>query len=274
VILLAAVGLGLVSAFLLYQYIEGIRDDERSNIVAVPVFKAVEPIPRGTLGDSVIDNGLIEDSEIAREFLPGGAITNSEVIRGQVAVFDIPQRTALSNDMFVAPSAAEDTFRRRLLEPNWVTVTVSVDEVRGVGGFIVPGDEVNIMVLSDVEAEVETAAIDGAGAEDYFIPPSHAQHLYLRVHVLAVGRITQRQPGDTADAEEDLGNTGLITFNVPPEAAQNIATWGPAVYLSLVPDDYDPSAVEAPPLVWVAEDFPAQGAGLTPYGADGDGRGE
>jgi Flp pilus assembly protein CpaB len=285
VILLAAVGLGLVSAFFLFQYIDGIEDDVRADIEPVPVFKATETIPQGTTGEDAVNAGWVELGEIAQEFQPEGPILNADAISGQVAVFDIPRGLPISRDMFVEPSAAEVSFQRRLSNPNWVTVTVSVDEVRGVSGFLIPGDEVNIMVGDDLGRFDDDvldflAAEAGLGGEEiFFVPPTFHQHLYHKVHVLAVGRITQRLPGEAAPegdaaSPDVIGNTGLITFNVPPEAAQNIATWGPSVYLSLVPENYEPSQIDRPPIVWAADDFPAQSSELTPYGPDGDGRGE
>lgn len=287
-ILLLAVGLGLVAAFFLYTYVNGIEDDVEDRYQLTDVLKAVEPVPANTLGESAIEEALVETGSIPREFLPTGAITNSDSIRGRVALFDIPPGLAITDGMFVSEDQISVSFRRRLEQPNFTTVTVRVDDVRGVGGLLVPGDEVNIYVSATLTLEQELLDVliaDAAIApnEVFFQPPNYVQNLYQRVHVLAVGTTTVRLPGESvtdADGETTTSteevDAGLITFNVPPAAVQKIVSWSEGVYLSLVPEDYSPEAIPAPPIIWTTDDFPGQVPDqLTPYGGpDENGRGD
>jgi len=161
---------------------------------------------------------------------------------------------------------------------------VSVDQVGGVAGLLVPGDEVNIMVPIEIENidEVLEQAGPPADPEDpVWVLDSRYEMLYQKVHILAIGSLTEQLPGEdaaTAEEGEDAAAqqaSGLITFNVPPDAAQTIATaqLNADLYLSLVPVDYEPEVVEGPPLF--IETLPGQDADqLTPYGPDADGRGE
>lgn len=290
-ILLLAVGLGLVAVFFLYTYVNGIEDDVEDRYQLTQVLKAAEPVPANTLGETAIEEALVETGEIPREFRPEGAITNSDALRGRVALFDIPPGLAITDGMFVSQDEVSVSFRRRLEQPNFTTVTVRVDEVRGVGGLLVPGDEVNMFVSGPVT--IEDAARDALIAEKglqptdlFFVPTNYVQNLYQRVHVLAVGTTTVQLPGESvtdqsatdeeaAPADSEEVDAGLITFNVPPAAVQKIVSWLDNVYLSLVPEDYSPEAIEPPPAIWSAEDFPGQNPDqLTPYGPDENGKGD
>jgi Flp pilus assembly protein CpaB len=136
-----------------------------------------------------------------------------------------------------------------------------------VAGFLVPGDEVNLMVLQD----------NSAGGGDSYLTKT-ARYLYQKVQILAVGSSTLLSPGEqvqTASSKDkaaaNTGDSGLITFNVPPEAAQWIASAQEinGLYLSLVADDYQPKPL--PPIDPGTSTLPGEDAGqLTPYGPTGN----
>jgi hypothetical protein len=109
-----------------------------------------------------------------------------------------------------------------------------------------------------------------AGEVAYTAP---ARYLYQKVQILALGQTRKLEPGETADTNPDGTATtsttsGLITFVVPADAAQRIASVGPSgFYLSLVAKDYQPQPLG--PLD-SSEVLPAEDAArLTPYGPDG-----
>ena len=271
-ILLGAIALGVLAAFALYQYVNGLEDDIKGDAEEVQVYKAAELIPRGTGGTEATDAGLIEDSEISKEFRPETAITTLTEIEGEVALFDIAAGTPITSEMFVSQAETQVSFRRRLEQPNWVTATISVDQVSGVAGFLVPGDEVNMMIaltVENTEDAPEAAAIPPG--EVAWITDNRYEMLYQKVHILAIGDTVELQPGEEPSEEQSSGG-GLVTFNVPPDAAQLIATaqLSSTLYLSLVPEDYEPAPVEPPDLV--IDTLPGQDANqLTPYGPDGSG---
>ena len=115
-ILLLAVGLGLVAVFFLYTYVNGIEDDVEDQYQLTNVLKAAESVPANTLGEVAIEESLVETGQIPREFRPEGAITNSDAIRGRVALFDIPPGLAITDGMFVSADcflAANPKFQAR-----------------------------------------------------------------------------------------------------------------------------------------------------------------
>lgn len=270
--MLGAIALGVLAAFALYQYVNGLEDDIKGDAEEVQVFKAAELIPRGTGGAEATDAGLIEDSEIPKEFRPETAITTLTEIEGEVALFDVTAGTPITAEMFVSQAETQVSFRRRLEQPDWVTVTVSADAVNGVAGFLVPGDEVNMMLALQVENSAEAPEVNAIPPGDVaWITDNRYEMLYQKVHILAIGDTVELQPGEEPPEEESAGG-GLVTFNVPVDAAQLIATaqLSSTLYLSLVPEDYEPAPVEPPDLV--IDVLPGQDPEqLTPYGPDGSG---
>ena len=183
-----------------------------------------------------------------QEFVPDNYIPPDalETILTKAAVSDLAPGQVLVEDMFVDPADCQITAARRLAEGN-VAITICVDDVRGVAGLIVPGDFVNIMVAQDncgggetPEARAETAPAGHHGRSSA-APPGCCSR---RCRCCSSTPDPMQLPGEAAtDAEGEAAtaeavNTGLITFQVPPAAAQLIASVPPdGFYLTPAPAD-------------------------------------
>jgi Flp pilus assembly protein CpaB len=274
-ILLGAIAVGVVAALLLFNYVRGIEDRANDNAKRVDVFAAKADIVRGTPGETAVADGSIGSSKIPQEFKPTTAITTTDEIQKKVALFDIPQNTVIVKDMFVDPAQTQISFRARLKDPEQVAISVSVDAVRSVGGFLVPGDEVNIMVFQQNQAPPD-GSDSGSNLPVTAFMGSTARYLYQKVNVLAIGSQTELSPGEQVSTTSsdgttaDTGNTGIVTFNVPPVAAQWIASamQSGGMYLSLVAEDYVPRLLAPidPLITLLPGEDPAM---LTPYGPAG-----
>ena len=238
------------------------------------IFKIVQDIPKGTFGDEAFAQGLIERDVIAKEYRPASAITQESQIEGLVAISDLPANQVVVSNQFVSQAESLSTFSS-LLKENEVAITISVDQIRGVAGLLVPGDFVNILVVDDesaATAEGEEVAAENPG-QTITVYATPARYLYQKVQILAVGQTRKLEPGETAATNADgtaaaTATSGLITFVVPADAAQRIASVsGPNIYLTLVAKDYQPTAI--PPLDPVAALPGESNAELTPYGPDG-----
>lgn len=263
-ILIAAIAVGAIAAFALWNYVGGIEDRANEQAERIEVFKVAQDIPKGLPGEQATAEGYITRSEIPREFLPANYTNNLETIEGKVALNDLSANQVLVEGMFVDPASALITFSERL-EDGSVTMTVSVDQVRGVAGLLVPGDEVNILVVNELP---EGVAVEGEGPENQSPYTQPARYLYQRVPIIAIGQSAVPQPGETVDAEAAATGVGTITFAVPPDAAQRIASVDPtSIYLSLVPPDFEPTAM---PQLEIFETLPGEdGNRLTPFGPAG-----
>ena len=269
-ILVGAIVVGLIAALITINYVGGIEDRANNNAKRVDVYVAKTDIPRGTAGEDATRSDLVGQAQIPQEFRPASAITTTDEIAKKVALFNIPQNTPIVQDMFVDPAQTQISFRERLKNPEHVAITVSVDQIRGVAGFLVPGDEVNMLVLQDNAGGGDS----GAGPGDTAVLKQTARYLYQKVQILAVGKSTLLSPGEqvASDSKTNVAtaDTGLITFNVPPEAAQWIASaqGGGGLYLTLVADDYQPKPL--PPIDPGFKELPGESGELTPYGPQGN----
>ena len=270
-ILIASVLVGAIAAYALFTYIGGIEDEANDNAERVEIFKIVQDIPKGTFGDEAFTLGLIERDVIAREFRPATAILDPAQIDGLVAISDLPANQVVVSNQFVSQAESLSTFSS-LLKNNEVAISVSIDQVRGVAGLLVPGDFVNMLVTSDAaETPAEGAPPEGQGGAAVFTQP--ARYLFQKVQILAIGQRRALEPGQTSATNPDGSpvtstSSGLLTFAVPSFAAQQIASVsGGSYYLTLVPKDYQPEAL--PPLD-VNQPLPGETPSqLTPYGPDG-----
>lgn len=280
-ILIAAIVIGALAAYAVVTYVGGIEDRANENAERVPVVRIREDIPRGTLGTDAVEFDLVETSEIAQEFFPATAISPDalDTILAKAAVADLARGQVLVEGMFVDPIDSQITAARRIADDN-VAITISVDNVRGVAGLIVPGDFVNVMVAFDsgLCGGGGGDGPEGGGATEGTtgVLCRITRVLYQEVQVLFIDQSPIPLPGEqsgtvNADGETEATqvNAGLITFQVPPEAAQIIAAVPQdGFYLTLLPQTYVPAAIPAidPNVTLLPGEDPAL---LTPYGPDG-----
>jgi Flp pilus assembly protein CpaB len=285
-ILLAALAVGVVAALLLFEYVKGIEDRAFENAKRVKVYYATSDIKRGTPGEDAVKSDDIKQTEIPQQFKPATAIQNTDEIDKKVALFDISQNSVIIKDMFVDPSTTQISFRQRLKNPDHVAISFTADQVHAVGGFLVAGDEVNMMILQD-----QSGAGTGGGGGDtgstqkattdssVSVLKQKARMLYQKVQILAVGQNAKLLPGEStattnadgsASSTSNSNNNNIFTTNVPPEASLWVASAnGGTIYLALVADEYKPRKVKEIPDV--ITDLPGEDpALLTPYGPDGN----
>lgn len=299
-ILIGAIVIGVIAVLLIVRYVNDIENRVNADSAPSTVFVAKETIPRGTDGTVAVDSQQIVSAEIPQKYRPSTAIQSTDAVKQKVAVFNIAPNTVIVEGMFVDQSTVQISFRERLKNPNHVAISIQVDQVKGVGGFLVPGDEVNMMVFQSNENVKEKLVSEpGEGpvslpdlGENVITPPppenivrnggaqwvlmeKTARVLYQKVQILAVGQNQLLAPGestgtDTETTTTQRNDTGLITFNVPPKAAQWIATWSQlegGFYLSLVGKDYQPRALA--PLPIITDSLPGEKTEeLTPYFED------
>jgi Flp pilus assembly protein CpaB len=268
-ILIGAIAVGIVAVVLIWQYVRGIENNLYAESQPMTVFIAGQDIKRGTAGEAAVSDKSIVQGQVPQKFLPGTAITSVDEVQKKVALFDISPGTIVVRGMFVDQATTQISFRERLKNKTHVAMSISVDQVRGVGGFLVPGDEVNIMVMAETPQATDQPVTNGIAP---LRPQSTARMLYQKVQILAVGNTQLLSPGEQASANNGVsatatsgGGSGLLTVNVPIEASQYLASFQQlGFYLSLVPKDYQPKPLT--PLPSVIEQLPGEDpAKLCPY---------
>jgi Flp pilus assembly protein CpaB len=299
--LIAAVVVGAISAYLVFNYVNSADDRARANAREVDILKVQGDIAKGLTGREAVEQKKIVHTKIPAEFKPQTAITDESIIADKVAVANYTTGQIVVDGMFADPIESQITFANRVSDqcgaPNaagkpaqCVAMTISVDAVRGVAGVIVPGDLVNILVTPETKncsgGSSGGGSVSAGGSEGGLTPPAGGvvvcnptRVLYQAVKVLFVDKTAVPQPGEvtstgtntaTANGEAQTSvNTGLITFEVPAPAAQLIASVSPeSIYLTLVSPSYAPEPLPdlAAAMPLLPGEDPAQ---LTPYGPSG-----
>lgn len=189
VLLFIALSLGLISAFLTYNYLTGLTAVQDAEMVDVVV--ALTKIPANT----EIRANMLAWKKIPKEALHLDAVQNLQDAQGRIT----------ANDIF----AGEQVLWSRLLPKGTVpglsynipedkrAVTVAVNEVIGVAGFIKPGDKVDV---------IATFAFD----------PPQSTTILQNVTVLAIAQEMQ------SDAEQKAKLSTSVTFALSPSQAERL----------------------------------------------------
>jgi pilus assembly protein CpaB len=287
---MAAIGIGVFAGIALLNYVRGIERDVYDDAQPVNVLIATADIPAGTAAADAFTS--IEITEVPLKIRPATFISpdNTDPISGLVAQSDIPRNQIIVAGLFVDPTVIDVSLRDQIPEGT-VAFSMEVDTIRAVGGYLQPGDEVNILVNHQGEcvapetdptvedllaAEFGEAPVDnnnfGAAVSEevYCTYTQPARYLYQRVEILAIGARQALQTGETSTAAL-TPRGGTITFIVPNEAAQILASVSPEdVYLTLLPDSYTVEPLPALTADLMLNRTPAEISGCaTPYGPDG-----
>ncbi len=302
-VLVIAVLLAGISGFALYQYLSSVEDDIRSDISEVIVYRANAPIPARTAGADA--RPLIVESTSLRQHVVfdgsailciGAAGENAtkdpnqygcpknpsdinSLLDGNVASGPISEGQLITVDSFVSIADTETRLNESIAEGK-VAISVLVDGSSASGGFIRPGDNVNILASAQVSpfdfikmvsndelrdlffqelTEEDTEALEGPVPVDPNAPPANlldalptsysiTQTILQEVQVLAVGADTRAAP--LATGLEPAG-AQIIVFEVTPQQAELIeyASQYTSIALSLLPAEGTYVPYDAQPIV-------------------------
>jgi Flp pilus assembly protein CpaB len=280
VVLIAAIAMGALAAFVLRNYI---KDKEAAaNPNPVKVWIVSSDIKRGEPFSSA--RAVIREDSMPVKYVPATFVEDLRSLEGKVASTNLAANQVLVKDMFVSSEIAATGLRDRLGD-RMVAIAVPIEGVRAVGGLLQPGDEVNIMVTPTPPEG--SGSSDPAKPEDPDAPTvdpavspytKAARYLYQQVRILSIGTSVRPQPGEAIVAQTGNSTTlatsgGSIVFEVPADAAQVFASIDPgAFYLTLIPKNWNIEAL--PPLnaadledgALLPGEDPAR---LTPYGPTG-----
>ena len=289
-VLVIALALAAISGYAVYQYLSSLGEAEAAKYSEVEVYRATEAIPTGTPGEEA--RPMIAASTALRQrvvfegstVLCTGAVgENADEDPNQFGCPDNPNdlETVLVDRLAAGPIAAgqlitEGSFASaqdldqtlsQSIAPGKVAISIAVDVASASGGFIRPGDNVNILasaglvplnfleIISNdelrdllVEAGAEPDAAEEvtepvAEGEEPTGPDNLAgavassfdvtQTILQNIQVIAVG--TSTRPAPIGAGLEPVA--GVIVFEVTPQEAEMIeyASEYTSVALSLLP---------------------------------------
>jgi Flp pilus assembly protein CpaB len=274
IVLLVALILAGLAAWAVWNFLDGIKSDEEANQVQVTVFRAVNPIAEGTDGSILLSStGLIAEGFEQQEDLPTDAITTQEqlnnVLTGKVAAGPISGNAILTQSQWTSVTVDIIPLAERIPSGKQA-MTIGLDNVRGVNGFVEAGDLVNLIITLDLSVDVIPAdfpgvtvdpgtdpGAEGAPGETTTETITYTRYVLQGLPVLAVGRdirpdedappvVDVTPPTGTGTGttdgttEEDTGNDTIFTIEVTPEQAERLAFAfeNGSIWMTLVPNDF------------------------------------
>jgi pilus assembly protein CpaB len=195
--LVLAVVMGGVAAFLARQWLE---NHSRASTAAKPtgaIVVAKAPLAFGT--DLSTDN--VVEMPWAAASLPDGAFASvQDLLKDgrRVVLAALERNEPVLSSKVTAPGQRGSL--SSLLQEGNRAVTVRVDDVRGVAGFILPGDFVDVVLIR---------AEEGSRRENY------SEILLQQVKVLAVDQLA-------SERQEQPTVAKAVTLEVTPEQAQKV----------------------------------------------------
>lgn len=197
-----AVVLGVVTSVLVFSWLQ----NEKSRLLAAPlptsknvqVLVANADIPWGTK----LTPEMMLMQEVPPGAIPEGHFTTLEAIKDRVVLVDLKRNELLLESKLAPVGAAGGV--AAVTDPNKRAMSVKVDDVIGVAGFIKPADRVDVMVTIEPEANKQGHAI--------------AKVILENVKVLAAGTQMERKGKD-----EEPKPVQVITVEVDVDEAEKLA---------------------------------------------------
>jgi Flp pilus assembly protein CpaB len=175
IVLVIAIALAAVSAFAVWRYLTTVESDIRADITEVQVFRATELIEPKTTGEDAqpfIEGALALRENVVFEgstVLCAGPKPENEgedpnvygcpenprdlanTLAGKVAAGPVSAGQVITTDQWVEVTVFEDVSLSEEITQGKVAVGVRPDDVGAAGGFIRPGDSVNLMASATLE---------------------------------------------------------------------------------------------------------------------------
>jgi pilus assembly protein CpaB len=203
VTLAVAVAMGLVAAFLSRSWIMS-QQHASSDAVAGTIVVAAAPL---TFGATITDDKITEIPWAAKTLPEGAFATKQQVFKDgrRVALSPIERGEPVLRVKITAPGQRGSL--STLLDEGKRAVTVRVDDVRGVAGFILPGDRVDVVLI-------RTEAVASG--------QSYSEVILQNVKVLAVDQLAGQQPDKatvlakavTLESTADQAQKVLLATNI------------------------------------------------------------
>ncbi len=198
--LVIAVFFGFIAAYGIYNYL-GERDREAESLRAAnqEIVVAAQDIPPGTmLNEEAIKKGLIKTTPWPKSSIPTGAFSTPQQLVGKVNRVKI----MASEPILESRLAGEGAGLTVRLEPGKRALALSVNEIIGVSGFILPDDRVDIIL---------TTTPMGANQDGKI-----SKIVLQNKRVLSVAQSTEQKDGKPQLARS-------ITLEVTPEEAEKLS---------------------------------------------------
>ena len=196
-IILLAIAMGLGAAYLAHSWVQGQLSASAAYQPAGHIVIAAEPLAYG----ATVTTDNVSEIPWYTNTLPDGAFASKDdLLTGgrRTVLYPLKQGEPVLRSKVTG--AGQRASLAAMLDEGKRAVTVRVDDVRGVAGFVLPGDFVDIVMIAD----------DPSGKRH-----SYSDILLEHVKVLAIDQIA-------SEAEDKPTVARAVTLEVTKEQAQKI----------------------------------------------------
>jgi pilus assembly protein CpaB len=197
IILVVAILMGGSAAYLTRSWL---KDQTRASSAIQPVGTIVVAAESLAYGTTMTPDNVIEIPWFSNTLPEGAFAVKDDLLSGarRVVLSPLKRGEAVLRSKITGPGQRASL--ASLLDEGKRAVTVSVDDVRGVAGFVLPGDFVDIVVIAD----------DGSTKRQ-----SYSDILLEHIKVLAIDQVASEGEGQPTVAK-------AVTVEVTKEQAQKI----------------------------------------------------
>jgi pilus assembly protein CpaB len=164
-------------------------------VLTAPVVTAAMDIPFGTK----IETRHVAQIQMLRGTEPRGSFHSAEEVEGKVARAPLLSGEILLQGRFADPGNGSTL--AAVVERNMRAMTVRVDDVVGVAGFLLPGNRVDVL-----------------GSRDLSNREAHTETILQNVRVLAVDQTAATEKNEPVVVR-------AVTLEVTPEQAEMLVKW-------------------------------------------------
>jgi pilus assembly protein CpaB len=198
--LVVAVFFGLIAAYGIYNFLsERQKAEETLRAANQEIVVAAQDIPPGTtFNEETMKKGLLKTTPWPKNSIPAGAFSSQQQIVGKVNRVKI-----LANEPILESRlAGEGAGLTVRLEAGKRAIALSVNEIVGVSGFIVPDDRVDVILTTTPLSAGDSTKI--------------SKIVMQNKRVLSVAQSTEQKDGKPQLARS-------ITLEVTPEEAEKLS---------------------------------------------------
>ena len=238
---LVATVLALVAAVSIVSYLRSVEAAQAEETQAVVGYVATGEIPTGTLIDSAIAEGLVEERPVPRSLQPPGAITDLSQVQGRLVNATILPGDQLVVGRFAAPG---DGIQVLTIPEGHQAISVEVGVPPGVANYVQPGDHVSVIAVVEVptadEDETETTTDPQTGTQTTRQATENRSQFVLQdLEVLAIGQRVVTPPSSEGEPAPQPVTAILTTLAVTADEAERLvfANENGTIWFTLLPED-------------------------------------
>ncbi len=202
-----------------------------------PVVVASEEVPFG----AKLEEGQLKVVDWPATALPPNVFEARDKVTGRVVLARLVPNEPITAEK-LAPTG-DHGLLTLVIEPGMRAVTVRINEVAAVGGFITPGTRVDVLVTAEMKAPPAGNVPPSGDAP----PPSerHTRTVLQNVTVLALGQVVEPTSGQPKPGEAQALTTA--TLLVTPEQAEMLALGTAEGQLQLVLRNFEDNEIVRSP---------------------------